>query len=268
MATGWTLSRPCAVDTSARILQGHSYSSSVLTPALCQNACTAKGFSVAGVENGNECYCGNAYVGGAPTNATSADCSVRCAGDPSINCGGGYRITLYTSTIASISDMWQTTWDRAKLLTALNVPPINFTTAGPIADADITVDETTIYQAMDGFGASLTDASAKLLANLKSTNSANYYSLLHQLFDVSDGAYSAMSSVLRLPLGATDFSDTVWSYCDTVGDTSFSTFDINRTPAAVWTVLYDILVINSLIKIYVVPWSPVRRIAALSGWIF
>ncbi|KAJ7085776.1 glycoside hydrolase family 30 protein [Mycena belliarum] len=136
------------------------------------------------------------------------------------------------------------------------MPPINFTTVGPSAEADITVDETTQYQTMDGFGASLTDSSATLLSALKTRNVTNYYSLLNQLFDVSDGAYSAMSSVLRLPLGASDFSDTAWSYCDTAGDTSFSTFNINRAPPAVYTVLDDILAINPLIKIYVVPWSP------------
>ncbi|KAJ7438487.1 glycoside hydrolase family 30 protein, partial [Mycena latifolia] len=158
---------------------------------------------------------------------------------------------------------WQTTWDRTKQLStpALNLTPINFTTVGPIADADITVDETAKYQSMDGFGASLTDSSATLFAALKASLHANPFSHFYGRYScftyvVSDGAYSAMSSVLRLPLGASDFSDTVWSYCDTAGDTSFSTFDINRTPSAVWTVLYDILAINPLIKIYVVPWSP------------
>ncbi|KAJ7149366.1 glycoside hydrolase family 30 protein [Mycena filopes] len=184
------------------------------------------------------------------------DCTLPCTGNASFACGGLSRITLFTSTGASISDIWQTSWDKSTLLAALNLPPINFTTAGPIADADITVDETIKYQSMDGFGASLTDSSATLLANLKSTNSTNYYTLLHQLFDVTDGSYSAMSSVLRIPLGATDFSDTVYSYCDTPGDTSFSSFDINRTPAPVWLVLHDILAINRGIKIYVTPWSP------------
>ncbi|KAJ7905856.1 glucan endo-1,6-beta-glucosidase [Mycena olivaceomarginata] len=138
---------------------------------------------------------------------------------------------------------------------ALNV---SFTTAGPTTDltADITVDESTVFQAMDGFGGSLTDSSATLFANLKSKNSANYYSLLRQLFDISDGSYSAMSNVLRIPMGASDFSATAWSYCDTAGDTAFTMFNISSTPPAVWTVLYDILAINPAIKIYLVPWSP------------
>ncbi|KAJ6597228.1 glycoside hydrolase superfamily [Mycena vulgaris] len=255
LATGWALSRPCVVDTSARVLRGYSYSSQVLTPVACQLACAGKGLAIAGVQNGNECYCGNVFVGGAPADGASSDCNVPCAGASSLMCGGGYRMAIYTSTIASVGDFWQTTWDRAKQLTALNLSPINFTTFGASPGADITVDETTTYQTMDGFGGSLTDSSAKLLANMKTANTVNYYSLLHQLFDVSDGANSAMSSVLRLPLGATDFSDSLWTYCDSC-DTSFSGFDINRTPAAVWTVLYDILAINPLIKIYVVPWSP------------
>ncbi|KAF7338040.1 Glycoside hydrolase [Mycena venus] len=257
-SAAWLLSRPCAVDTTPRVLQAYSYNASDLTPKSCQLACEAKGFSIAGTENGGQCFCGNAYIGGGPVNANASDCNAPCMGDSSILCGGVDRVTLYTSTSASISDVWQTTWNRTSLLTALNAAPVDFMTPTAVTNitADITVDETTVYQTMDGFGGSLTDSSAKLFANLKSTNSANYYSLLHQLFDVSEGSYSAMSTVLRIPMGATDFSDTAWSYCDTPGDTTFSTFDINRTPSVVWTVLYDILAINPLIKIYVVPWSP------------
>ncbi|KAJ7709550.1 glycoside hydrolase superfamily [Mycena rosella] len=256
LAIGWALSRSCVADTPAHALHGYHYTSLTLTPMECQLACAVKELSIAAVENGIDCYCGNVFVGGAPAFANASDCGAACAGDPLIACGGNSTMSVYTSTIASITDMWQTAWDRTTQLTALNLSPIDFTTAGPIADADITVDETATYQTMDGFGASLTDSSAKLLANLKVMNPANYNSLLHQLFDVSDGSYSAMSSVLRLPLGATDFSDTVWSYCDTPGDTTFSTFNISRAPPAVWTVLSDILAINSHIKIYVVPWSP------------
>ncbi|KAJ7632907.1 glycoside hydrolase superfamily [Roridomyces roridus] len=255
-ALGWTLSRPCAVDTSAGILQGYTYSSSsIMTPQACQLTCALKGYHIAGIENGSDCYCGNAYVGGTPANAATSDCNVACSGASSSSCGGSSRMVVYTNTVASLGEMWQTTWDKSKLLAPLSISPIPFTTVGSIADADITVDETKTYQTMDGFGASLTDSSAKLFASLKVKNSASYYTLLHQLFDVGDGAQSAMNGVLRVPLGATDFSDTTWSYCDT-NDPSFASFNINAAPPAVWDVLYDILALNPLLKIYVVPWSP------------
>jgi hypothetical protein len=50
---------------------------------------------------------------------------------------------------------WQTTWDRTKLLTRSSDPVINFVTKGAIGDADIVVSDGTVYQQMDGFGATL-----------------------------------------------------------------------------------------------------------------
>ncbi|KAJ7286152.1 glycoside hydrolase [Mycena rebaudengoi] len=261
-----------------------------MTQDSCVSTCDTQGFIYGGPQHGNECWCGNSLDNGLGLETASSECSMQCAGDSSQICGAGYRINLFrkisaatssstpksvadiaaldmetanatatsrsTLSSASISDIWVTTWDKSKLLSHLNADPINFATPGPVAGADITVDETKTYQTMDGFGASLTDSSAKLLAKLKSTNSKSYETLLHQLFDVSDGAYSAMSNVLRIPLGASDFSETAWSYCDTLSNPPFANFDIDRTPSYVWTVLFDILAINSLIKIYVVPWSP------------
>jgi hypothetical protein len=33
-----------------------------------------RGFSIAGTEYGDECYCGNSYVGGTPATAPATDC--------------------------------------------------------------------------------------------------------------------------------------------------------------------------------------------------
>ncbi|KAJ7087735.1 carbohydrate-binding WSC, partial [Mycena epipterygia] len=94
-ASSWVLSNACAIDTSARILQGYSVSTSLNTPSTCQSTCAGKGFSIAGVENGNECYCANTISGGTPSTASTTDCSVPCAGDSSSKCGGGWRIQIY-----------------------------------------------------------------------------------------------------------------------------------------------------------------------------
>jgi hypothetical protein len=56
----------------------------------------------------------------------------------------------------SLRLQWQTTWDRSKLLTSLAPStPYNFGTPGAIGQADIIVDDSTIYQQIDGFGGSL-----------------------------------------------------------------------------------------------------------------
>lgn len=47
----------CSQDGGARALTGYSFASDSMTPTLCQNTCASKGFTMAGVEYGSECYC-------------------------------------------------------------------------------------------------------------------------------------------------------------------------------------------------------------------
>ncbi|KZT69689.1 glycoside hydrolase family 30 protein [Daedalea quercina L-15889] len=157
-----------------------------------------------------------------------------------------------------IYDIWSTTWQRDNLFTYKNLgsSPINFVTPGSTGTSDIQVNDTTYYQDIIGFGASLTDSSAKLLSELKSQNSNQYWSLINYLFDPTDGADAAAMTYLRVPLGATDFSASAYTYDDTSGDTSLSAFSIDATPSYVFSTLADILSVNSVLKIHVCPWSP------------
>ncbi|KAF8180143.1 glucan endo-1,6-beta-glucosidase [Pholiota molesta] len=156
-----------------------------------------------------------------------------------------------------IWDIWQTTWDRSKLFTSLAPSsPINFVTPGAIGSADIVINDGTVYQQIAGFGGSLTDSSATILNNLKTTNSANYWSLLQYMFTTTDGANAAGLNYIRIPIGASDFSANLYSLDDTSGDTSFNNFNINNIPSAVFSVLKDIQTTNSRIKIHILPWSP------------
>lgn len=108
---------------------------------------------------------------------------------------------------------------------------------------------------MDGFGATLTDSSALLLSQLKSQNSGNYWNLLNELFDVTYGFAGAGLTALRLPIGATDFSATAYSWDDTWDDTTLAAFSSNVVPSYVWSTLSDIMSISPIVKIFVVPWS-------------
>ncbi|KIJ64292.1 glycoside hydrolase family 30 protein [Hydnomerulius pinastri MD-312] len=157
-----------------------------------------------------------------------------------------------------IYDIWQTTWDRDMLLTYFqpNPDPINFVTPGAIGSADIVVDDSSVYQTIYGFGATLTDSSAQLLSNLKSQNSGSYWQLMDYLFNATDGANSAGFSYIRVPLGASDFSATTYSYDDTSGDTALNDFNIGAAPSYLFSTLSDILSINQWLRVHVVPWSP------------
>ncbi|ESK83394.1 glycoside hydrolase family 30 protein [Moniliophthora roreri MCA 2997] len=161
------------------------------------------------------------------------------------------------STGQQIYDIWQTTWDRSKLFTSSPPStPINFTPSAPSSDVTIGVNDGSVSQEIAGFGGSLTDSAALTLNNLKSRNSNNYWNLLRYMFDATDGANAAGLSYVRVPIGASDFSASVYSLDDNSGDTSFSRFDINRAPSYLFSVLKDIRSVNSRVKIHIVPWSP------------
>ncbi|KIK92142.1 glycoside hydrolase family 30 protein [Paxillus rubicundulus Ve08.2h10] len=157
-----------------------------------------------------------------------------------------------------IWDIWQTTWDREMLFTHLQPTPdpINFVSPGAIGSADIVIDDSSLYQTILGFGASLTDSSAQLFHNLKSQNSNNYWQLLDYLFNITDAADSAGFSYIRVPLGASDFSANTYSYDDTSGDVNLNAFNIGAAPSYVFSTLSDILSINQALRVHVVPWSP------------
>nr|BAK52530.1 glucan endo-1,6-beta-glucosidase [Lentinula edodes] len=168
-------------------------------------------------------------------------------------------LLLFVGPVASqqIWDIWQTTWDRSGLFTSLAPStPINFVSPGAIGSADIVVDDSSVFQTVYGFGGSLTDSAAELLNNLKTTNSNNYWALLDYLFSPTDGANAAGLNYIRVPLGASDFSASVYNYDETSGDTSFNNFNINAAPSYVFSVLQDIKSVNSYLKIHVLPWSP------------
>ncbi|KAF9558907.1 glycoside hydrolase family 30 protein [Agrocybe pediades] len=166
--------------------------------------------------------------------------------------------TLASSAFSQqIWDIWQTTWDRSKLFTSLAPStPINFVTPGPIASADIVINDANVFQPILGFGGSLTDSSALTLNNLKACNSGNYWNLLGYMFGAADGANVAGLNYIRVPIGASDFSSGLYSLDDTSGDTSFSQFNINKVPSYVFSVLRDIQSLNNRLQIHLLPWSP------------
>ncbi|KAL1696028.1 glycoside hydrolase family 30 protein [Schizophyllum commune] len=169
-------------------------------------------------------------------------------------------ISVKIANSQQIFDVYQTTHDQNHLFSAVGpgvASPINFDTPGTsAASADIVVDETTVYQSIAGYGASLTDASASVLNGLKTANKDKYQELLNKLFDVSDSNGNAGLTYLRVPLGATDFSANVWSFDEADGDTALDHFDVNNAPAELFSVIQDILSVNPDIKIHILPWSP------------
>jgi glucosylceramidase len=133
---------------------------------------------------------------------------------------------------------------------ALSPTPV--TRGATTADVTITVDATTTYQAMVGFGASLTDSSSFVMASYLS--SSGLHDVLVKLFDPAAGVGL---NFLRQPMGATDFSSVGnFSYDDTANDTTLAQFNITQDLKATIPILKQALTIDPGLFIMATPWSP------------
>jgi hypothetical protein len=89
----------CALDNvnQVRTFSWQLIYSGTLTPNICLTQCALYGYMAAGLEYGDECYCGdpaNMATTGA-TFVSDDQCNVVCAGNGSSYCGGGSRLSTY-----------------------------------------------------------------------------------------------------------------------------------------------------------------------------
>ncbi|KAL1876996.1 hypothetical protein Daus18300_002605 [Diaporthe australafricana] len=87
----------------ARVLPDYLWVKNGMTLDMCTSYCATNGkYKYAGVENGNECFCGNKMTPGAK-NANDLDCSmtcdIPCPGNDKQICGGNGVITVYKNTV-------------------------------------------------------------------------------------------------------------------------------------------------------------------------
>jgi glucosylceramidase len=156
---------------------------------------------------------------------------------------------VFGSLGASASDVavYVTTPDGTKLLTpepslSFSAPP----TTGLVIDAERR------YQAIIGFGAAITDASAYVIHN--GLNEGRRAALMTDLF----GRTGLGLSFTRLTIGASDFSRTHYSYDDQpagVSDPDLKNFSIAPMRADVLPVVKQALAINPDLKVMASPWS-------------
>jgi hypothetical protein len=66
-----------------------------MTQQLCAHFCS--GFLFYGTENGNQCFCGNVLHDGYPR-VPDSECNSTCSGNSSVQCGGTYRLSLYSTS--------------------------------------------------------------------------------------------------------------------------------------------------------------------------
>lgn len=88
----------CYTDNvSARTLSTFEPSSDgIVFVRGCTQTCASLGFTYAGLEYGQECFCGNEILNGA-SQTPASDCNMPCNGNKTETCGGSNRINLYTT---------------------------------------------------------------------------------------------------------------------------------------------------------------------------
>lgn len=89
----------CYLNSSSRTFTSAFTSSSTLTAQQCITFCLNKGYTVAAMEVGQECYCSNT-LNNAQYAQNQGDCSWTCSGDSSSSpykCGAGWRLSVYTA---------------------------------------------------------------------------------------------------------------------------------------------------------------------------
>ncbi|WP_232066221.1 glycoside hydrolase family 30 protein [Hymenobacter sp. BT18] len=147
--------------------------------------------------------------------------------------------------------LWLTTSSQSTLFqkSALVLNFKETTGAGPI----ISVDTTTTYQSIDGFGYTLTGGSAMLINQLPASNRT---ALLKELF-ATDGN-NIGTSYLRISIGASDLSDRVFTYDDVPAgqtDPTLEKFSLEPEKKDLLPVLKEILAIYPDLKILGSPWT-------------
>ena len=160
----------------------------------------------------------------------------------------GPKPPVVTPTGPSQVAFWLTNTSRTALF-ARQRNVLNFgTTANPYPT--IALDTTSTYQTIDGFGYTLTGGSATVINRMSTSSRAN---LLRELF-ATDSTWLGVS-YLRLSIGASDLSSSVFTYDDVPGDVNLTQFSFGPDRDVLLPVLKQILAINPAIKIMGSPWT-------------
>lgn len=119
----------------------------------------------------------------------------------------------------------------------------------------LTVDAETSFQAIDGFGFTLSQGSAKHLLGMSDSARA---AILQELF--GKGENEIRTSYLRLAVAASDLNEFPFSYNDLEDslaiDPTLENFSLSYDTLDVLPVLRQIMAINPAIKLMASPWSP------------
>ncbi len=147
-----------------------------------------------------------------------------------------------------------TTDDQTRKLTSQESVSFSATTGG---SNPIYMDETEVYQPIEGFGASTTDTAMYNLYEIaKVKQPAQFTQAMSDLFTRQGNGIGL--SFLRNPMGASDLAQSVYSFDDNngVADPTLANFSIKHDQTDIIPFLKLAVSANPKIKIMANPWSP------------
>jgi glucosylceramidase len=173
-----------------------------------------------------------------------------------------YRYTLAILTAAAAAapltsgaeaavGVYLTRGNQSKLLSPES--DLSFVSGPGSNSTKINFDTAVTYQTMSGFGAAMTDSSAWLIQN--ELNMTQRDALMHQLFSPTDGIGI---SYLRVPMGASDFALSPYTYNDLPGgqtDPGQTNFSIAHDQAYIIPLLQQAKALNPQLGMMATPWS-------------
>jgi hypothetical protein len=106
LPTGWSY-QGCLQDTVQRVLPFQIDMLTNLTASACLTLCGQYGYNAAGMEYGQQCFCGDdtSRISSGATYQAESSCSFACSGDPTQLCGAGLLLSYYTQPPV---DVWTT----------------------------------------------------------------------------------------------------------------------------------------------------------------
>jgi glucosylceramidase len=135
-------------------------------------------------------------------------------------------------------------------------PAISFSTANGGSNL-IYVDETQIYQPIEGFGAATTDSAMYLLNEVAKVNQLSQFTqTMNDLFTRQGNGIGL--SFIRNPMGASDIARSVYSFDDNGGaaDPTLANFSIAHDQTDIIPLILQAKTLNPQLKIMANPWSP------------
>jgi len=161
-------------------------------------------------------------------------------------CAGGDLASLAPGPSPALRTLagWRTTADGSQRFAPHDAAAVNL---APGEKPDVAVDTSLRYQPFAGYGAAITDATAWLLTNKIAAPAREQ--LLQDLF--GDGGNLGLD-VARIPIGASDFSLTHYTYADTPG---IAEADIAPARAELIPALRQIRALNPEVTLIASPWS-------------